>query len=170
MSMGNRPSFSRETKLQWAGSRERISPSGRGGAFFLTSLFIELIDRPIFNVASTQYTITPMKNAVTPLGIWTRRTLQSPFPYSPHPESSFDTRHPRPEGTRPVSTPAASRFDVVREPDLVPFDNGAAHEPIDLNSTRALHASGRYPSRSLGAKIVAALRLLGVSRATMQTE
>src|SRR6266436_7987299 len=44
MSMGNRPSFSRETKLQWAGSRERISPSGRGGAFFLTSLFIELID------------------------------------------------------------------------------------------------------------------------------
>src|SRR6266853_1357635 len=42
MSMGNRPSFSRETKLQWAGSRERISPSGRGGAFFLTSLFIEL--------------------------------------------------------------------------------------------------------------------------------
>src|SRR5712664_2124399 len=44
MSMGNRPSFSREMKLQWAGSRERISPSGRGGAFFLTSLFIELID------------------------------------------------------------------------------------------------------------------------------
>jgi len=44
MSMGNRPSFSRETKLQWAGSRERISPSGRGGAFFLTFLFIELID------------------------------------------------------------------------------------------------------------------------------
>jgi hypothetical protein len=31
-------------KLQWAGSRERNLPSGRGGAFFLTSLFIELID------------------------------------------------------------------------------------------------------------------------------
>ena len=31
-------------ETQWAGSRESISPSGRGGAFFLTSLFIELID------------------------------------------------------------------------------------------------------------------------------
>jgi hypothetical protein len=30
---------------KWAGSRDKIfSPSGRGGAFFLTSLFIELID------------------------------------------------------------------------------------------------------------------------------
>jgi hypothetical protein len=36
--------FPREMKLQWAGSRERISVSGRGGAFFLTSFFIELID------------------------------------------------------------------------------------------------------------------------------
>ena len=45
MSMGNRPSFSREAELQWAGSRERNLVSGRGGAFFLTSLFIELIDR-----------------------------------------------------------------------------------------------------------------------------
>jgi hypothetical protein len=44
MSMGNQPSFSREAKLQWAGSRERNLASGRGGAFFLTSLFIELID------------------------------------------------------------------------------------------------------------------------------
>jgi hypothetical protein len=31
-------------ETQWAGSRESISPSGRGGAFFLTSLFIELIE------------------------------------------------------------------------------------------------------------------------------
>jgi len=31
-------------KLQWAGYRENISPSGRGETFFLTSLFIELID------------------------------------------------------------------------------------------------------------------------------
>jgi hypothetical protein len=31
-------------ELQWAGSRERNLDSGRGGAFFLTSLFIELID------------------------------------------------------------------------------------------------------------------------------
>jgi len=44
MSMGNRPSFSREAKLQWAGSRERNLASGRGRTFFLTSLFIELID------------------------------------------------------------------------------------------------------------------------------
>ena len=44
MSMGIRPSFSREAKLQWAGSREEGSPFGQGGAFFLTSLFIELIE------------------------------------------------------------------------------------------------------------------------------
>ncbi len=44
MSVGNRPSFSREVKLQWAGSRERNLASGRGRTFFLTSLFIELID------------------------------------------------------------------------------------------------------------------------------
>ena len=43
MSMGNRPSFSREAKLQWAGSRERNLASGQGRTFFLTSLFIELI-------------------------------------------------------------------------------------------------------------------------------
>src|SRR6266700_1156048 len=44
MSMGNRTSFSREAKLQWAGSRETNLASGRGRTFFLTSLFIELID------------------------------------------------------------------------------------------------------------------------------
>src|SRR5712692_10790778 len=32
--------------VKWAGSRDKIfSPSGRGRTFFLTSLFIELIDR-----------------------------------------------------------------------------------------------------------------------------
>ena len=41
--MDNKPNFSREVKLQWAGCRETISLSGQGGAFFLTSLFIELI-------------------------------------------------------------------------------------------------------------------------------
>jgi len=45
MSMGNRPSFSREAKLQWAGSRETNLASGRGRTFFLTSLFIELIEK-----------------------------------------------------------------------------------------------------------------------------
>ena len=44
MSMGNRPSFSREAQFQWAGSRETNLASGRGRTFFLTSLFIELID------------------------------------------------------------------------------------------------------------------------------
>ena len=39
--MDNKPNFSREVKLQWAGSRDRNLASGRGGAFFLTSLFIE---------------------------------------------------------------------------------------------------------------------------------
>jgi len=45
--MDNKPNFSREVKLQWAGSRETTSTSGRGGTFFLTSLFIELIDREL---------------------------------------------------------------------------------------------------------------------------
>ena len=40
--MGNQPSFSREAKLQWAGSRETNRASGRGRTFFLTSLFIEM--------------------------------------------------------------------------------------------------------------------------------
>ncbi len=44
MSMGNRPSFSRQAQLQWAGSRETNLASGRGRTFFLTSLFIELIE------------------------------------------------------------------------------------------------------------------------------
>jgi hypothetical protein len=43
--MDNKPNFSREVKLQWAGCRETISLSGQSGAFFLTFLFIELIDR-----------------------------------------------------------------------------------------------------------------------------
>ena len=47
MSMGNRPSFSRQAQLQWAGSRETNLASGRGRTFFLTSLFIELIDSSI---------------------------------------------------------------------------------------------------------------------------
>src|SRR5262252_3276830 len=37
-------SCSRETYVQWAGSRERISSGLGGRAFFLTSLFIELIE------------------------------------------------------------------------------------------------------------------------------
>src|SRR5437899_6919012 len=41
--MDHKPNIFRGNPTQWAGSRERIS-SGRGGAFFLTSLFIELID------------------------------------------------------------------------------------------------------------------------------
>jgi hypothetical protein len=32
-------------ETEWAGSREKHLSSGQGGAFFLTSLFIELIDR-----------------------------------------------------------------------------------------------------------------------------
>ena len=43
--MDNKPNFSREVKLQWAGCRETISLSGQGGAFFLTFLFIERFDR-----------------------------------------------------------------------------------------------------------------------------
>ncbi len=41
----DQPNFSREIKLQWAGSRERNLGSGRERTFFLTSLFIELVDR-----------------------------------------------------------------------------------------------------------------------------
>ena len=38
--------------MKWAGSRDKIfSPSGRGRTFFLTSLFIELIDRVVSVIA-----------------------------------------------------------------------------------------------------------------------
>ena len=43
--MNNKPTFSREVKLQWAGSRETVSTPVEAELFFLTSLFIELIDR-----------------------------------------------------------------------------------------------------------------------------
>jgi hypothetical protein len=42
--MDTKPNFFREVKLQWAGSRDRNLGSGRGRTFFLTSLFIELIE------------------------------------------------------------------------------------------------------------------------------
>jgi hypothetical protein len=42
--MNNKPTFSREVKLQWAGSRETVSTPVEAELFFLTSLFIELID------------------------------------------------------------------------------------------------------------------------------
>ena len=38
-----RQNYSSEAYVKWAGSRETNPDSGRGGAFFLTSLFIELI-------------------------------------------------------------------------------------------------------------------------------
>jgi hypothetical protein len=44
MGMGNRPIFSKEAKLQWAGSRDRNLDLRSRQNFFLTSLFIELID------------------------------------------------------------------------------------------------------------------------------
>jgi hypothetical protein len=44
MSVENKPNFSRAVKLQWAGSRETISTPVEAELFFLTSLFIELID------------------------------------------------------------------------------------------------------------------------------
>jgi hypothetical protein len=50
MSMGNRSNFSREAKLQYCSGldlEKRNLASGRGRTFFLTSLFIELIDRMV---------------------------------------------------------------------------------------------------------------------------
>jgi len=43
MRTDNKPNFSREVK-QWAGSREKNLHSVEAELFFLTSLFIELID------------------------------------------------------------------------------------------------------------------------------
>jgi hypothetical protein len=41
--------------VKWAGSRDKIfSPSGRGRTFFLTSLFIELIDASRARNATTR--------------------------------------------------------------------------------------------------------------------
>ena len=62
--MDNQANFFRGMNLQWAGSRERNLASGRGGAFFLTSLFIELID-PAGRVLSV---IALLTSAITPYG------------------------------------------------------------------------------------------------------
>jgi hypothetical protein len=43
--MDNNPNFSRETKLEWAGSRDGNLGLRSGWSFSLTSLFTELIDR-----------------------------------------------------------------------------------------------------------------------------
>ena len=64
MSVGNRPSFSREVKLQWAGSRERNLASGRGRTFFLTSLFIELIDIDCSTISWRRRTGFSSKNLI----------------------------------------------------------------------------------------------------------
>jgi hypothetical protein len=59
MSMGNRPSFSREAQLQWAGSRETNLASGRGRTFFLTSLFIELIELVLVQITGFDHNLIP---------------------------------------------------------------------------------------------------------------
>jgi hypothetical protein len=56
--MDKKPNFSREVKLQWAGSRERNLASGRGGTFFLTSLFIERFDRWSLSVTAILQQLT----------------------------------------------------------------------------------------------------------------
>jgi hypothetical protein len=57
--------------VKWAGSRDKIfSPSGRGRSFFLTSLFIELIEgRPALSVVNepVRFTTTDFTGAVLPL-------------------------------------------------------------------------------------------------------
>jgi hypothetical protein len=60
--------FSRGTELQWAGSRESSSFSARGGAFFLTSLFIELKmprfgDELLSGILPRRIQFTPYKTA-----------------------------------------------------------------------------------------------------------
>ena len=77
MSMGNRPSFSREPKLQWAGSRERNLASGRGRTFFLTSLFIELIDQggecnPIWLHQASKFAARDSRSERRPCCDWQR--------------------------------------------------------------------------------------------------
>src|ERR1700693_4982750 len=41
--MGQQAKHLQSNETEWAGSRERNLPSGRGGAFFLTSIFLLLI-------------------------------------------------------------------------------------------------------------------------------
>jgi hypothetical protein len=59
--------FFREMKLKWAGSRENNLAPGRGGVFFLTSLFIELID-----------VVAPARNRKESLWIQGRRFFHNP--------------------------------------------------------------------------------------------
>ncbi|PYX01093.1 MAG: hypothetical protein DMG86_10940, partial [Acidobacteria bacterium] len=62
--MDNKPNFSREVKLQWAGSLEKEISPGRGGAFFLTSLFIEPIDHeggPMPQISTQEFERLPLR-------------------------------------------------------------------------------------------------------------
>ena len=57
----------RDTHNQWAGSRETIFPaSGRGGAFFLTSLFIELIDPAVTKAVRLRFRALSSQSATIP--------------------------------------------------------------------------------------------------------
>src|SRR5882724_7367908 len=72
--MDNKPNFSREVKLQWAGSLEKEISPGRGGAFFLTSLFIELIDPDCWCNR-----LWVLKNSVIGMSFWLRVSLLPSF-------------------------------------------------------------------------------------------
>jgi hypothetical protein len=65
--------FFREVKLRWAECRETISASGRGGAFFLTFLFIELIDRRVLSLWVLKNSISGKRSeklCVSTLKLW----------------------------------------------------------------------------------------------------
>src|ERR1700676_925528 len=54
--MNNKPTFSREVKLQWAGSRETVSTPVEAELFFLTSLFIELVENwPMWSMSVRRF-------------------------------------------------------------------------------------------------------------------
>jgi hypothetical protein len=74
--MDNKPNFSREVKLQWAGSRERNLASGRGRTFFLTSLFIERFDRRSLSIWSLSITMIYQQLSVTRCLSWNRPALE----------------------------------------------------------------------------------------------
>src|SRR5450631_609225 len=86
--------------VKWAGSRDKIfSPSGRGRTFFLTSLFIELIDwdckteRPP-NLASERNVAVIKRKELRSLG----RSVSSPL------DSHSFAKSAKGWGTRPSST------------------------------------------------------------------
>ena len=78
-SMDNQPNLSREVNRQWAGSRETTSTFRSRQNFFLTSLFVELIENWVNECYQSQQQVIPSAHSMHPEG-GLRRTRSPSIP------------------------------------------------------------------------------------------